>query len=161
MGRRVHRPRGVQDQAAAGPQGAVSRGGGAGASGVAGVGGGAGRCGGLHQPADQGGADPAQPDLHRRHRSRHPLQDAAAVPGQVVHRGAHRRPGRNLPQLRALPVDGDEHPGAHPAVPARGQQRDPRRSGADPQGGQAAQAHARLHPGGAPEGDRQRLRVSP
>ena len=30
-----------------------------------------------------------------------------------------------------------------------GQQRDPRRCGADPQGGQAAQAHARLHPGRA------------
>jgi hypothetical protein len=40
-------------------------------------------------------------------------------------------------------------------------ERDLRRSGADPQGDQAAQPHARFHPGGAPEVVRQRLNAQP
>ncbi len=62
-----------------------------------------------------------------------------------------------LPQLRPLPMDGYEHPGAHPAMPARGQQRDFRRSVDHSQGGTSAQAHAGLYPGGADEAERQRL----
>ena len=48
--------------------------------------------------------------LHRRHRQRHPAQDARGRAGQALHRSADRRQQRHLQELRALPVDGDERP---------------------------------------------------
>ena len=68
------------------------------------------------------------------------------LPGVTLHRGAHGRQGRHLPELRALPVDGDERAAQPPRGARDGPQRDPRRPGP----GQARQgadpAHARLRP---------------
>ncbi|MNS09284.1 hypothetical protein D3C72_407650 [compost metagenome] len=91
VGRCLHRSRRVQVAPVGRHEGAVPGCGDSGAPRVAGSGDRAGRRGGLHQPADQGCPDPAEQDLHRRHRPRHLLQDAAAVPGQGVRRSPHRR----------------------------------------------------------------------
>ena len=46
--------------------------------------------------------------IHRRHRQRHPAQDAHLVPAQDFYRSADLRCRRDLQELLALPVDGDE-----------------------------------------------------
>ena len=72
-----------------------------------------GRRGRFHLPAHQSQPGNGQRHLHRRHRQRHLLQDAATVARQDLSRSPHGRRGRHLPQLRPLPLDGHERPGGH------------------------------------------------
>ena len=83
---------------------------GAGAPGVPGAGHRPGRRGQFHHGHHQGGKGTGRGYVYRRNRPGHLLQNAAGRPGQDLHRSAHSRPGRNLQELRALSVDGNEQP---------------------------------------------------
>ncbi len=108
LGRCLHRPRRIQGQGCRGPQGVVSRRGGAGASGIAVLGGRTGRRRRFHLPVDQGRQGTAAAGTDRGHRPRHLLQDAAGGTGKDALRSTHGRRWRYLQELRPLPLDGDE-----------------------------------------------------
>ena len=91
---------------------------------------------------DRRGARHGRAGVHRRHRSRHPAQDAAGGAGQGLHRGADRRRQRHLQELRALPVDGDERLARRGQRAANRAQPDPGRSGNQPPGGGVHRSHA-------------------
>ena len=77
----------------------------------------AGRCGRLHDAADRRRRPARCRHLHRRHRPGHPPRHAATPSGQDLPGRAHRRPWRDLQELRAMSLDGDERAGRRGAGP--------------------------------------------
>src|SRR5262249_30275947 len=83
--------------------------------------------------------------IHRRYRRRHHPPDAQALARRHLHRGSDRGQGRDVPELRALPLDGDERP-AQPHRDSRGRSgtRGLRRSGNRPPRETPDRTHARV-----------------
>jgi quinolinate synthase len=67
-----------------------------------------GRCRGLDHATYQGRAELGCEGIHRRHRQRHPAQDAYAMSGQDIFGSSDSGAWRDLHELQPLPVDGDE-----------------------------------------------------